>query len=169
MLRYRKQLAARLGRVKLPSIAVCMLLSVPLIMLEEQINCMSSWCGTVLIPPTLTILLVEIFGLGLISLTIHAKNAFRVTAAYSVFGVFIEASTGGLLGAGLLIALVFAPYVWISYGFISLWPISALIADRQLSAKNPEISAVSPTSTRVRHQCMSRMVSRRTAMLTGTW
>jgi len=83
-------------------------LSVPLITLEEQINCMSSWCGTVLIPPTLTILLVEIFGLGLISLKIHTKNAFRVTAAYSVFGVFIEASVDGLRRAGLLIALIFA-------------------------------------------------------------
>jgi hypothetical protein len=76
-----------------------------------------------------------------------------------VFGVFIEASTGGLLGAGLLIALIFVPYVWISYGFISLLPISVLIADRQLAAKNPEISAVSPTSTRVHCQCISRMVS----------
>ncbi len=45
-----------------------------------------------------------------------------------------------------MIALIFAPYVWISYGFISLLPISVLIADRQLSAKNPEISAVSPTA-----------------------
>jgi len=146
MLRYRKQLTGRLGRIKLPSLAVCMLLSVPLIILEEQINCMSSWCGTILVPPTLTILLVEIFGLSLISLKIHANNAFRVTAAYSVFGVFIEATVGGLVGAGWLIALIFAPYVWISYGFISLLPISVLIADRQLSAKNPEISAVSPTA-----------------------
>src|SRR5207247_10453739 len=97
----------------------------------------------VLVPPTLTILLVEIFGLSLISLKIHANNAFRVTAAYSVFGVFIEATVGGLVGAGWLIALIFAPYVWISYSFISLLPISVLIADRQLSAKNPEISAVS--------------------------
>jgi hypothetical protein len=64
---------------------------------------------TFLIPPTLTILLVEIFGLGLNSLKIYAKNALRVTAAYSVFGVFIEASTGGLLGAGLLIALILRP------------------------------------------------------------
>src|SRR5213596_1641067 len=40
----------------------------------------------------------------------------------------------------------FSPYVWISYGFISLLPISVLIADRQLFAKNPEISAVSPTA-----------------------
>ena len=146
MLRYQKQLTARLGRIELPSLATSMLLSVPLIMLEEQINCMSSWCGTVLIPPTLTILLVEIFGLSPVSLKIHAKNAFRVTALYSVFGVFIEAAVGGFVGAGWLTALIFAPYVWISYGFISLLPISVLIADRQLSAKNPEISAVSPTA-----------------------
>jgi hypothetical protein len=142
MLRYRRQLAARLARIKLPSLAVCMLLSVPLIILEKQINCMPSWCGTVLIPPTLTILLIEIFGLSLITLKIHAKNAFHVSAIYSVFGVFIEASTGGLLSAGLLIALLFAPYVWISYSFISLLPISVLMADRRLPPKNPEISAV---------------------------
>ncbi len=145
MLRYRRLFASRLAGTKLPSLVVCLLLAVPLIILEEQINCMPSWCGTVLIPPTLTILLVEIFGLSVISLKMHAQNAFRVTAIYTVFGVFIEASTGGLLSAGPLIALIFSPYVWISYGFISLLPISVLIAGRQQPIKTPEISVVSPT------------------------
>ncbi len=48
--------------------------------------------------------LVETQPLSLISLKIHAKNAFRVTAAYSVFGVFIEATVGGLVGAGLFMS-----------------------------------------------------------------
>ncbi len=145
MLRYRRPLATILAVTKLPSLATCVLLAVPLIILEEQINCMPSWCGTVLIPPTLTILLIEIFGLSAISLKIHAQNPFRVTATYSVFVVFIEASTGGLLSAGPLIAAVFSPYVWISYGFISLLPISVLIVGRRKSNESPGVSAVSQT------------------------
>src|SRR5215831_15231813 len=117
MFKYRIRLGERLSSVRLPSLATCMLLCIPLIILEEQINCMPAWCGTVLIPPTLTILAIEILGLALISLKIHAKNAFRVTALYSVFGVFVEATVGGLVGAGWLIGAIFAPYVWISYGF----------------------------------------------------
>lgn len=147
MLRYRRQLTDRFAWAKIPSLALGVLLSIPLIILEEQINCMPAWCGTVLVPPTLTFLLIEVFALSLLSLGIHAKNAFHVVSLYSVFGVFFEATVGGLVGAGFLITLIFAPYVWISYGFISLLPISILIENQRASMKNPQTGTIDSSVT----------------------
>ena len=53
MLIYRRQLTNVVTRIKLPLFALSVLLSVPLIIFEEQINCMSAWCGQVILPPTL--------------------------------------------------------------------------------------------------------------------
>ena len=66
MFRYRKRLALTILRVKLPPLALYLLLSVPLIIFEEQIDCMPAWCGMVAIPPTLPFLLIEMLALGAI-------------------------------------------------------------------------------------------------------
>lgn len=87
MLFYRRQLTKALANVPIPVFVTGILLSVPLIILEEQIDCMRSWCGQVLIPPTLPFLFVEVIIVGLIALRIHAASAVRVVSVYSVFGV----------------------------------------------------------------------------------
>jgi hypothetical protein len=84
---YRRQLAAKLARVPLPLLATSVLLSVPLIIVEEQIDCMSQWCGQVLIPPTLPFLLLEVIVVCLIALRFQVRSAFRIGAAYNLFGV----------------------------------------------------------------------------------
>ena len=146
MLVYRKQLVLRLAKVPLPLLATSLFLSVPLIIVEEQIDCMSSWCWKVLIPPTLPFLLVEVFVLSFIALCLHAKSGFRVVSAYSVFGVLWEALLGGLVGAPLLVTLIFAPYVWIGYGFVSLLPLSVLIEGKRVQTGHvPAITASPPT------------------------
>ncbi len=58
MFRFRKRLTSALVKVRVPPLAMYLVLSVPLIIFEEQIDCMPSWCGSVLIPPTLPFLLV---------------------------------------------------------------------------------------------------------------
>ena len=52
MLRFRKRLSSVIARLRLPPIALYLLLAVPLLIFEEQIDCQPSWCGAVAIPPT---------------------------------------------------------------------------------------------------------------------
>lgn len=131
MLVYRRQLTNVITRIKLPLFALSILLSVPLIIFEEQINCMTAWCGQVIIPPTLPFLVVEIAVLGVIVIKVHAKSLMRVTLLYSVFGVTWEILLGGLVGASILIDLLIGPYVALSYAFVSMLPIRILIRGRQ--------------------------------------
>jgi hypothetical protein len=108
-----------------------MLLSAPLIIFEEQINCMPAWCGKVSSPPTLPFILVEMFFLGLLALRLHVKSALRVTLAFSIFGVFWELLLGGLVGAPVIVDLLIGPYVVISYAFVSLLPLVLLLEGRK--------------------------------------
>ena len=133
MLVYRGQLTNTITRIKLPLFALSILLSLPLIIFEEQINCMTAWCGQVIIPPTLPFLVVEIVLLGAIVMKFHAKNLVRVTLLYSVFGVAWEILLGGLVGASILIDLLIGPYVALSYAFVSMLPMRILIRGRLLN------------------------------------
>jgi len=132
MFRFRKKLAIDVLKVKLPPLALYMILSVPLIIFEEQIDCMPAWCGTVAIPPTLPFILVEMLLLGAIVLWRHAQNVLRVTFFFSVFGVFWEILVGGLVGAPLVIIVLLAPYVAVGYAFISMLPLKVLIEGKAL-------------------------------------
>jgi hypothetical protein len=127
MFRFRKQLTHEILRVKLPPLALYMILSVPLIIFEEQINCMQTWCGRVAIPPTLPFILIEMLALAGLVLWRHAKDVLGVTLFFSIFGVFWEIILGGLVGAPLVITAIFAPYVGISYAFISILPLEVLV------------------------------------------
>jgi len=127
MFHFRKKLAIVILRVKLPPLALYLILSVPLIIFEEQIDCMPAWCGMVAIPPTVPFILVEMLVLGGIVLWRHAKNVSRVTLLFSIFGVFWEIFLGGLVGAPLIIIALLAPYVAVGYAFISLLPLEVLI------------------------------------------
>jgi hypothetical protein len=144
MLRFRKKLALDILRVKLPPLALYMILSVPLIIFEEQINCMQAWCGQVAIPPTLPFILIEMLALAGIVLWRHAKNVLRVTLFFSIFGVFWEIILGGLVGAPIIITVIFAPYVGISYAFISILPLEVLVEGKANLADGETILSAPP-------------------------
>jgi hypothetical protein len=127
MFRFRKKLELDILRLKIPSLALYLIVSVPLIIFEEQIDCMPAWCGAVAIPPTLPFILVEMLALGGIVLWRHAKNVSRVTLFFSIFGVFWEIFLGGLVGAPLIIITLLVPYVGVGYAFISTLPLTVLI------------------------------------------
>ena len=127
MFRFRKRLALAILRVKLPPLVLYLILPVPLIIFEEQIDCMPAWCGMVTIPPTLPFLLIELLALGGIVLWRHAKNVLRVTLVYSIFGVLWEIFFGGLVRAPLVVIALFAPYVGVGYAFVSMLPLTVLI------------------------------------------
>jgi hypothetical protein len=132
MLVYRKPLTHRIlnNQGRISRLGTYLLLSIPLIIFEEDIDCMPAWCGQVLIPPTLPFIMIEMFVLGALSIKLHAKNPVRVTLFFSIFGVFWEIFLGGLKGAPLLITTLLAPDVMVSYGFVSLLPLCVLLEDK---------------------------------------
>ncbi len=133
---FRKRLTSALAKVRVPSLAMYLILSVPLIIFEEQIDCMPSWCGSVPVPPTLPFLLVEMFVLGVLVLRLHARSLFRVTLAFSIYGVFFEILVGGLMGAPFIVAALLAPYVALGYAFISMLPLNVLIQGKGMGEKS---------------------------------
>ncbi len=133
MFRFRKQLSREMLRLKIPSFALYLLTTVPLIIFEEDINCMTAWCGTVVIPPTFPFIFVEMLLLGVLVLKVRATNIVRITTIFSVFGLFWEIFLGGLVGASLLIIAIIGPYVAVSYAFISLLPLNVLLKGKTVS------------------------------------
>ncbi len=113
----------------LPPVALYLILSVPLIIFEEQIDCMPSWCGKVAIPPTLPFLFIEMLVLGGIVSWRHVKSALHVTLVFSIYGVLFEILVGGLSGAPLLIIALLGPYVAVGYAFISMLPLTILVEE----------------------------------------
>ena len=130
MYRYKERISHEVLKVKLPPFALALILSIPLIIFEEQIDCMPAWCGAVLIPPTLPFLLVEVLVLGGLVLWRNVRSVKRVTLAYSIFGVLWEIFLGGLVGAPPLIIAILGPYVMVGYAFVSMLPLTVLIGGR---------------------------------------
>ena len=127
MVKFRNRLSNEISRLRLPLIALYVLLAIPLLIFEEQIDCMPAWCGTVVIPPTIPFLLLEMLILGGLVLVLHVKRPLRVTLVFSIYGVLFELFLGGLVGAPILIAAILAPYVGMGYAFVSMLPLSVLM------------------------------------------
>lgn len=145
MYRFRGRISREILKLKLPPIALYLVLSVPLIISEEQIDCMPAWCGAVLIPPTLPFLFVEILALGGLVMWRNAMNVKRITLEYSIFGVLFEIFLGGLVGAPLLIIAIIGPYVMVGYAFISMLPLTVLIEGKTI-ADDGKTSLSAPVS-----------------------
>jgi hypothetical protein len=136
MLHFRKRLSAVISRLRFPLMALYLLLAVPLLIFEEQIDCQPSWCGTVVIPPTIPFLLLEMLVLGGLVMVLHAKSPLRVTLVFSIYGVLFELFLGGLVGAPILIAAILAPYVAMGYAFVSMLPLSVLMEGKRMAQKS---------------------------------
>jgi hypothetical protein len=141
---YRKNLARTITRARLPPLLLFLMAAVPLIIFEEQIDCMPSWCGRVIIPPTLYFIEVEMLVLGLLVVFLHARSAPKAALAFSVYGVFFEYALGGLRGLPPSLEAVFlVPYVGMGYAFVSLLPLEILLAKRAgVSVSTPASAAV---------------------------
>jgi hypothetical protein len=131
---YRKRIAGRLRQIPAPRLLIFLLLGIPLIIFEEDINCMPAWCGKVLIPPTLPFLLLELLILGAIALRLHGARVSRLLLGYCVFGVAWEATVGGLKGVPP-VDFIIVPYVALSYAYVSMLPLEFLVGDRRPPGK----------------------------------
>ena len=141
MYRFRRRISHEILKVKLPPLALYLILSVPLIIFEEQIDCMPAWCGAVLIPPTLPFLFVEMLILGGLVLWRNVKDVKRITLAFSIYGVLFEIFLGGLVGAPLLIIAIIGPYVMVGYAFVSMLPLTVLIERKVTLARKTDSPA----------------------------
>ncbi|HME19457.1 MAG TPA: hypothetical protein VKF15_06970 [Nitrososphaerales archaeon] len=124
---YRKRLSSAILRIGLPAVLLFVLVSIPLIIVEEDIDCMPAWCNHVIVPPTLPFILFEVIVLGALTLLLGVRSLLRVMAAWCVFGVGWELTVGGLVGAPILVDVVIGPYVAIGYGYVALLPIQVLL------------------------------------------
>jgi hypothetical protein len=126
---FRKRLSAAIVRLGAPPILLCTLVAIPLIVFEEQIDCMPAWCGRVPVPPTLPFILIEVVVLALLVAGLHATSLRKVILAFSVFGIGWEYFLGGLRGLEpSLVAIFIVPYVGLGYAFVSLLPISVFMS-----------------------------------------
>jgi hypothetical protein len=159
MLRFRKRLSIALSRLRLPLIALYVLLAVPLLIFEEQIDCQPAWCGSVVIPPTIPFLLLEMLVLGGLVVVLHAERPLRVTLVFSIYGVAFELFLGGLVGAPVVIAALLAPYVAMGYAFVSMLPLSVLMEEKALRQRSAgpvqQSTAQTPTSSTAPHPTSS--------------
>jgi hypothetical protein len=137
MLVFRKRFAGALVGTGVPRMVLYLLLCVPLIVFEEQIDCMKEWCGRVVIPPTLPFLWVELLVLGLLVTFLHSRRPLRVALVFSTYGVAFELLLGGLRGAPLIVTLLLIPYVGLGYAFVSMLPLVVLLSERKAEPQHP--------------------------------
>ena len=129
---FRKQLANRIRKFKLPEFAAYLLAAILLIIFEEHINCQPSWCGQIIIPPTLPILLIEVVIVGLLTRLIKIKRIFFPVLFYSAFGVTFELLIGGLKGisaTGALFGLFMIIWTGMSYALLVILPLTIIIKE----------------------------------------
>ena len=128
MLRYRKPLAARIKRIPLPLWLLYLLTATPLIIFEEDINCIASWCGTVLIPPTLLYIMIQLMVLYIVCRLLKVKRITIPLIIFCVLGIAWEYFAGDLGRAQLPLLWMVFFYCWvaISYMFVALLPLSLL-------------------------------------------
>jgi hypothetical protein len=138
MIVWRKKILRQILRIQVPPLLLCILVSIPLIIFEEQIDCMPAWCGKVVIPPTLPFLAIEIAVLGGLVVWAHAKNLFRITIGFAIYGVSFELLLGGLVGAPLIVDILLGPWVALGYSFISMLPVAVLTEGRKPSTSSSQ-------------------------------
>ena len=136
MLLYRKQISTKLSKLKIPKLILALLVAIILITFEEDVNCMPAWCGTVLIPPTLWFLFVQVLILISIIMVFKAKSFTIPVMLYGLFGIIFEFNFGyeranlkylAIHNPPLSIALA----IWIGawYAFLVILPITIIEAN----------------------------------------
>ncbi len=58
------------------------------------------------------------------------KKTTDLTHVFSIYGVPLEQFLGGLVGAPVVMAALLAPYVATGYAFVSMLPLSVLMAGK---------------------------------------
>jgi hypothetical protein len=140
--KYGKRIASFLIKSKIPKIVLAVLVSIPLLSFEENINCGAFECKHTLWPPTLWFLIIEGFLFLLIIRKTRLKTVFKQTLAYAIYGMLFEITIGqpaeglrSLLAANPIVFVLIMLWVGISYAFVIYLPL--LILNQTENADQP--------------------------------
>jgi hypothetical protein len=135
---YRIPLAKFFMKLPLPNFLTYLIISLPFMLFEENINCLPSGCR--LIPPTIPFLFAFVLVLGIIIKFAKIKSFWWPTICFSIWGVFVEytmgASSGQLASLGLIQNLFMAFWVALSYAYLVVVPIEILLLHKKPYSKS---------------------------------
>lgn len=133
ILKFRKPIANKIRRTRIPKFILYIITILPLMIYEENINCLPTGC--VPIPPTIPYLMKLCIILGILAWIFRAKKIRTPIILFSLFGILVEFTYGA--GAVLLRAMLFSPQaplailymveIGISYAFFVIIPLTIFI------------------------------------------
>jgi len=133
IIRYRNSLIGWISKIKLPRILLALIVSIPLIIFEEHINCGAYGCTNVFLPPTLWFLLVMELGFFLLLKIIPIKNIIFQTVFLSTLGIIFELFIGAAHAEFQQLAFsqpatffLLSLWVAVSYAFVLFLPLLIL-------------------------------------------
>src|SRR3990172_2276333 len=96
-IKFRKQIANLIKKIRLPTFILFLISSVPFIIFEENINCGAFDCQYTFLPFTLYFLLGFLLILGLIVKFTHTQKFFLTILLFSILGTIFEIFVGTVL------------------------------------------------------------------------
>ena len=128
IIKYRQPIARWFLQWRLPRFIIFLLSSVPFILFEENINCLPSGCK--IIPPTVPILLIFVFILGLFIRLLKVRRTGLAIAVFSLLGFSFELFKGAsaaefqALSPGWFV--FFSIWTVLGYAYIVIVPVTIL-------------------------------------------
>jgi len=133
-IKFRKQIANLIKKIRLPTFILFLISSVPFIIFEENINCGAFDCQYTFLPFTLYFLLGFLLILGLIVKFTHTQKFFLTILIFSILGtifeIFLGSSRVEFQALPPLSFVLISIWVMISYAFISVVPLTILLEDK---------------------------------------
>src|SRR3989304_509946 len=126
-IKFRKQIANLIKKIRLPTFILFLISSVPFIIFEENINCGAFDCQYTFLPFTLYFLLGFLLILGLIVKFTHTQKFFLTILLFSILG----SSRVEFQALPPLSFVLISIWVMISYAFISVVPLTILLEDKK--------------------------------------
>ena len=144
MCKFRNHIVRYLGaKIRLSSYKLALLISIPLIVIEESIN--TNDHGLLISIIIMFILLLEIAILLWVVRRFKIKSTTRPLLCFAIFGTLWELSVGGLVTIfsypWLFIVFMVPFYVPMSYAYISFIPLEILRLNDKLKKHNNSIEA----------------------------
>lgn len=138
--KFRDSIVNIIVKIKLPKLILAILFAIPLLILEENINCGAFNCAYSIWPPTIWFLIIMEFVYFLLINKFSNNNILHLTLYYGLWGIFFEfvfgiASTQLrlLLKSNPIIFILLMLWVGFSYVFVVYLPLVILKSPRQSS------------------------------------
>jgi len=132
--RFRKNIVALVHGIKLPRSILFLLVGIPYIIVEEQVNCGPEWCYRILVPPTLLPLMFFLLFLLIGVKLFRTKTVLKPMLIFSILGIMFELIFGsahvafqGLITRAPLGFILLSIWVGFSYRFVSFIPLAVLL------------------------------------------